>query len=681
MRFEDLDDGQELIIKWIVGDVKKPVTLRRKGDRIWLKYGFNKKITEDIKTSFEGYKWHGFESPPVKQWSVKHSPHNWFQLNYFSGCDPYALYDKPLAKYEFEPRLVNGQWITPYEHQQEMTSHILTRHYCIIAGEMGVGKSLAAIMAMEMSGKKNWLWCAPRSALNSVQLECKKWNSKVWPEFCTYEGLKRLLEEWVDGQPVYDGVIFDEASRLKNPTAQRTIRAGYLAEHIRREHGPEGYVIPMSGSPAPKSPLDWYAQCEIACPGFLKEGQINIFKNNMAVIQKRESVTGGSYPQLITWRDDARKCGVCGEFEDHEYHNALNLVEGDSDEESPFHAYVKGVNEVARLAKRMKGLVLVKLKKDCVDLPDKIYRRIHLTPSKATIKAAKIIAAKASSTIKALTLLRQLSDGFQYTDINTGEETCFLCKGHKAIDQPKYIGPEKTWAFLAAHQAIPSWIDVSDTDNHPDDFPVDAVKYPQFYTFERQACPNCHGTGATATYTRTTDSIKGPKEDALRDILEDHEDIGRLVIFGGFTGTIDKCVEIVADCGWGFIRVDGRGWHSSIGGNALGQLEAFQNMQEQFPKLAFIGQPGAAGMGLTLTASPTTVYYSNDFNGESRIQSEDRIHRLGMNKTRGATIIDLIHLPTDEYVLDNLVKKLELQNMSLGDLSHVLKDSIDDVDE
>lgn len=77
-------------------------------------------------------------------------------------------------------------------------------------------------------------------------------------------------------------------------------------------------------------------------------------------------------------------------------------------------------------------------------------------------------------------------------------------------------------------------------------------------------------------------------------------------------------------------------------------------------------------MGLTLTASPSIVYFSNDFNAESRIQSEDRIHRPGMDVNRGATIYDLIHLPTDRTVLENLKAKRVLQDMTLGALNDVL---------
>lgn len=70
-------------------------------------------------------------------------------------------------------------------------------------------------------------------------------------------------------------------------------------------------------------------------------------------------------------------------------------------------------------------------------------------------------------------------------------------------------------------------------------------------------------------------------------------------------------------------------------------------------------------MGLTLTASKFICYYSNDYNAESRQQSEDRIHRAGMDTNVAPTIIDLIHLPTDLMVLENLRNKKDLQHMTL----------------
>jgi SNF2 family DNA or RNA helicase len=184
---------------------------------------------------------------------------------------------------------------------------------------------------------------------------------------------------------------------------------------------------------------------------------------------------------------------------------------------------------------------------------------------------------------------------------------------------------------------------------------------------EMVECPNCNGSGIVPKSVRIAKQIASPKTKILEDILDEHEDVGRLVIYAGFTGSIDRCVETCRRLGWDTIRVDGRGWDCSFGRvSDMEALTVFQDQLIKYPKVAYVAHPASGGMGVTLTASPTTVYYSNDFNYESRAQSEDRIHRIGMDLNRGATIIDLIHLPSDELVLDNLRKKERLQGLTMG---------------
>ncbi len=52
------------------------------------------------------------------------------------------------------------------------------------------------------------------------------------------------------------------------------------------------------------------------------------------------------------------------------------------------------------------------------------------------------------------------------------------------------------------------------------------------------------------------------------------------------------------------------------------------------------------------------------------MQSEDRIHRIG---TKGANIIDLIHLPTDRLILENLQLKKDLQAITMGELGEAME--------
>ena len=46
----------------------------------------------------------------------------------------------------------------------------------------------------------------------------------------------------------------------------------------------------------------------------------------------------------------------------------------------------------------------------------------------------------------------------------------------------------------------------------------------------------------------------------------------------------------------------------------------------------FVGNPRTGGYGLTLTAADTVVYFSNSFDLEVRLQSEDRAHRIGQTR-------------------------------------------------
>ena len=56
----------------------------------------------------------------------------------------------------------------------------------------------------------------------------------------------------------------------------------------------------------------------------------------------------------------------------------------------------------------------------------------------------------------------------------------------------------------------------------------------------------------------------------------------------------------------------------------------------------FVANPASSGFGLTLTESHTMIYYSMSDNFEHRLQSEDRIHRIG--QTKPCTYIDM-HTP------------------------------------
>jgi SNF2 family DNA or RNA helicase len=80
----------------------------------------------------------------------------------------------------------------------------------------------------------------------------------------------------------------------------------------------------------------------------------------------------------------------------------------------------------------------------------------------------------------------------------------------------------------------------------------------------------------------------------------------------------------------------------------------------------FVGNPSTGGYGLTLTAASVVVYYSNSFDLEKRLQSEDRAHRIG--QTKNVTYIDLIAVNTvDEKIVRALRDKINIATQVLGE--------------
>lgn len=107
------------------------------------------------------------------------------------------------------------------------------------------------------------------------------------------------------------------------------------------------------------------------------------------------------------------------------------------------------------------------------------------------------------------------------------------------------------------------------------------------------------------------------------------------------------------------VVVDGR-----VVGEKRGQaLDAFQKKGDaQF----LVASPAAIGTGVTLTAARTVIYYSNYFDLELRLQSEDRAHRIGQEHP--VQYIDLVAPGTvDMRIVESLRKKIDIASAITGD--------------
>jgi hypothetical protein len=118
--------------------------------------------------------------------------------------------------------------------------------------------------------------------------------------------------------------------------------------------------------------------------------------------------------------------------------------------------------------------------------------------------------------------------------------------------------------------------------------------------------------------------VDSPKDDVFKELLEEHEEIGRFIAWGGFTETVDRLVDIARQQGWATLRIDGRGYdardHFGSPENSDEFLSAmdrshkdYDALREKWPKICVCGNPEAGGVALTLSAAPTMLYFSNSF--------------------------------------------------------------------
>jgi SNF2 family DNA or RNA helicase len=621
--------------------VRSATTLRFADGRIeFLKSPFA--LKDEIK-AMAGAKWHGYEADNPRQiWSIADCQRNRFQLGYLMGDDVYAWFDRQVEKHDYTRPLM--------PHQKDLSDHFLTYHYGIMAAEMGVGKTLAVQEVMERSGIQQWWWIGPKTSLPNIRREFRRWNldPALHVEMMNYEALVRIVDEWEPATPVPQGVVADESSRLKGSTSQRSNAMQRLADMVRATHGFDGYVIEMSGTPSPKSPLDWWSQCEIAWPGFLKEGSPKALEERLAFLVNHQ-YDAGMFKKRVGWKDDERKCRHCGQFEEDGPHSL-------EDNPADYHHYEPSFNEVAYLHERLKGLVIIKHKKDCLDLPEKRYRRILCRPNASTLRAAQALAQSAPNTITGLTWLRELSDGFQYREATDGTIRCPHCPQAKGVVEEWFDPADETRTFQT----------------------VDMLDKALVARLQKRAvpCPRCGGKGEVPRTVRVTKEVPCPKDKALRGLLDECEETGRIVVFAGFTGSIDHIVNLCLREKWDVVRCDQGEFQvfaaktDGSGGRILAKedpLDYWSNLEEH-PRVAFVAHPESGGMSLTLTESRMAVYWSNSFKPEYRTQSEDRIHRLGMDLNKGCVIVDLLHLPTDQKVLDVIRENRKLELMTMGEI-------------
>ena len=158
----------------------------------------------------------------------------------------------------------------------------------------------------------------------------------------------------------------------------------------------------------------------------------------------------------------------------------------------------------------------------------------------------------------------------------------------------------------------------------------------------------------------TITEIKNNRMSELLDVLDEVE--GKVIIWANYVYDIRQIVKAISKKHgedsivqyYGAIPADVR----------QKNIENFQdpNSDSRF----FVGNPQTGGYGITLTAANNVIYYSNGYDLEKRLQSEDRAHRIGQKKS--VTYVDFITPKTiDEKIVKALRKKMNIATEIMGE--------------
>jgi len=355
--------------------------------------------------------------------------------------------------------------------------------------------------------------------------------------FSTVKG--RTAGEWMAKHFGKTGMIaIDESTTIKNHKAKRSkalmkIAAGFAYRRI------------LTGSPITKSPMDAYSQFEFLGPGTLGSQSYYAFQGRYAVTQKRK-MGRISFEQVVGYR---------------------NLDE---------------------LTDRIDQCSFRVLKKDCLDLPEKIYTARYV-----------------SMTDEQLKMYEQIRN-YAMTLLDSGE----LVTAPAVITQ-----------LLRMQQVLSGHLKTDDGE---------MVYFPS------------------------------KRMEALAEIMEEHD--GKAIIWSRFRYDIQQITAMLN-------KEFGDGCAAAYYGDTPDEernniVRNFQNPNR--PLRFFVGNPATAGYGLTLTEANLCVYYANDFNLETRIQSEDRAHRIGQKNN--VTYVDLVTAGTiDEKIVESLRAKIEIGAKVLGE--------------
>lgn len=153
-------------------------------------------------------------------------------------------------------------------------------------------------------------------------------------------------------------------------------------------------------------------------------------------------------------------------------------------------------------------------------------------------------------------------------------------------------------------------------------------------------------------------AVSTAKLDALSDIVDSAVAEGKkLIVMARFIPELNDIQELLEKKGVGY---------AVVRGGVKNRDEEIRRFQEDDDCRVFVGQIAAAGLGITLTAASTMVFYSLDYSMSNFEQAKARIHRVSQKEN--CLYIYLIAKNTvDRKVFRSLRNKVDLAKLLVDD--------------
>lgn len=166
--------------------------------------------------------------------------------------------------------------------------------------------------------------------------------------------------------------------------------------------------------------------------------------------------------------------------------------------------------------------------------------------------------------------------------------------------------------------------------------------------------------------TKNLDPDGGPRARELMNLVEEIGPTEKIIIWANYTNNINTLARLLRSA------YEPKGPRERVVAVYDGStpqedrelyVKKFQDPSD--PLRFFVGHTRTGGFGLTLTRSANTVYFSNNFSLETRLQSEDRNHRIGQD--RSVTYVDVRSRGTiDEKIVRVLRSKQDVAESLTG---------------